>query len=165
MSAVTSTRAALGKGAGPGLTLYTPLLLVEETGTTILDGGPGTKSDLISWRDVYAFDRLTYSAAIGPISKLHKRIVVLAPYASAGPGQENVTLSASVVNMATGERMPVGIELTGKTQNAMMETARFELQTENLQPGRYLLYVYAEDGVSKALAHAQTSFVISAEGK
>ena len=162
-SAVASTRAAIPQAADSALTLCTPLLLVEETGTSILDSGPGMKGDPISWTDIYPFDRATYSAAIGAISKLHKKILVVVPYDSAGPGQAAVTFSASAINMETGKSMPVRVELIGITQNRVMETARFELPTEDLQSGRYLLYVYAEDRVSKALAHAQTSFVISAE--
>ncbi len=162
-SAVASTRAAIPQAPDSALTLCTPLLLVEETGTTILDSGPGMKGDPISWTDIYPFDRMTYTAAIGAVSKLHKKILVVVPYVSAGPEQAAVTLSASAIDMATGESMPVRVELTGMIQNGVMKAAHFELSAEDLQPGRYLLYVYAEDRVSKALAHALTSFIISEE--
>jgi hypothetical protein len=161
MSAVASTKAAVFQPASSDLTLSTPLLLVEEPGMPVLDAGPGKKVDPVAWRDAYSFDMLTHSAAIGPISRTHKKIAALVPYAFTGSGQAKVNLTASIVNQKTGERMPVEVRLTSRTQGAAMETAKFELSTEGLPPGRYLLYVYAEDPVSRTLAHTQTSFIIS----
>jgi VWFA-related protein len=161
MSAVASTKAAVSQPASSNLILSTPLLLVEEPGMAVLDAGPGKKGDPLGWRDAYSFDMLTHSAAIGPISRIHKKIEALVPYACTGSGQATVKLMASIVNQKTGKRMPVEVGLTGRTQGETMETARFELSTEGLRPGRYLLYVYAEDPVSRTLAHTQTSFTIS----
>ncbi len=163
LSAVASTRAAFGKAVGSGLSLCTPLILVEETGTPVLDAGPGKKGDPYTWSEIYPFDRMIFSAALGAVSKVHKKLTVVVPYSSAGQGPATVALSVSVINMATGEQMPAAVELMEKSQNAMMEMARFELPIVDLQPGRYLLYIYAEDSVSRSLAHAQTSFVIATE--
>jgi hypothetical protein len=55
--------------------------------------------------------------------------------------------------------------LTGVTQGPTMETAQFELPTDGLEPGRYLLYIFAQDSESQARAHTQTGFAITAEGK
>jgi VWFA-related protein len=163
MSAVTSTRMAVGAAAPADLKLCSPLILVEEAGTPVVDAGPATKTDPISWKDVYGFDRLSYSAATGAISKSHKRVVVLVPYSAAAAGLANIVFSASIVSRGTGERMPVSVDLAGTTGNADMTVARFEFATEALKPGRYLLYVYAQDCASRTLAHTQTSFTIVAD--
>jgi VWFA-related protein len=165
MSAVASTRVAVGQAGASDLRFCTPLLLIEEAGMPVMDAGPGLKADPVSWKDVYRFDPMWYSVAVGKISKSYQRIAVLVPYASAGVGKGKVVFSASVVNAATGQRAPVGIALTGVTQGATMAAAQFDLPTEGLEPGRYLLYIFAQDSESQASAHTQTSFAISAGGK
>lgn len=165
MSAVGTTRAAVVQGAASNLRLCTPLVLVEGAELPAMDAGPGTKADAVFWKDVYRFDPSSYSVAVGVIPKMHPRIYVLVPFAAAGAGRDNVIFSASVVNAATGQKMPVEIALKGTAPGAAMETAQFEVSTENLTPGRYVLYIYAQDSATKSLAHTQTSFTIAAEGK
>jgi VWFA-related protein len=165
MSAVASTRVTVGQAGASGLRLCTPLLLIEEAGMPVMDAGPGSKGDLVSWKDVYGFDPLSYSVAVGTISKNHQRIAVLVPYAPAGTGGGGVVFSATIVNTATGQRVPAQMALTGVTQGPTMETAQFELPTDGLEPGRYLLYIFAQDSESQARAHTQTGFAITAEGK
>ena len=159
MSAVASTRAAVAKPP-PGLALSTPLLLSPEPGGLYLEASGGRKKGSSDWKSVYPFDRQSVSPIAGAISGLNRKFLAVVPFAFPGGETPDLAISAFVLDGRTGRRLPVEPALVGRTEDGPAGTARLELLLEAVPPGKYVLYVHAEDRVSKTLAHTQTAFVI-----
>jgi len=166
VSAVSSVRAAVRAAPGQGLRLGTPLLLRDETGCAYLDArGPKGRSSM-PWSEVYAYDRTLFAPVAGSVSKLTPRVVAVVPYSVAGAteygtGEPGVAFSARLIDAATGEVLPVAFALVGRNWYPAAEAVSLEFPVAGLAPGRYLLYVTAEDRVSKTLAHVQGALVIT----
>jgi len=163
MSAVASARATIGRLPAAGLTLSTPLLLREETGCLFLEAGDSASGRALGWTDVYPFDRLSVSPTAGTVSGLTRNLLAVVPFAVPAGTSPDVAISAFVLDAGSGRRMAVEPVLVGRTGDGTAGTARLELPVVELPPGRYVLYVNAENRGSKTLAHTQTSFVILPE--
>ncbi len=163
LSLVASTRARVGAPPAATPRLDTPLLLVQETGTAFLEADGKGASRLSSWRDVYSFDRLVYSPATGAVPRFNRKILILLPYSVEAEKTADMGFSVSLVQSASGVKIPVACALAGKTRNGAKETARLELPIDGLEPGDYLLYIFAEDRASQARGHVQTAFTITKE--
>lgn len=163
LSAAASVRAAVRAAPEKGLRLGTPLLLREETGAAYLDAGTPRSRAAISWGEIYAFDRTLLAPVAGRVSSLTPRLTVIVPYAVPGIGEPDVVLSASLISAAGGRALPVAFTLVGRSWHSAAETVALEFPLSSLAPGAYILYINAEDRVSKTLAHAQTSLVISGD--
>jgi VWFA-related protein len=161
LSAVSSVRTSVQAIPDLGLRLGKPLLLKDETGCTYLDGGSAKARTTIPWGEIYAFDRTLLAPVAGPVSRLTPRLTVVVPYAVPGTVEPDVVLSASLISAAGGEALPVAFTLVGRSLHSAAETISLEFRLSGLAPGAYILYIYAEDRVSKTRAHAQSTLVIS----
>jgi hypothetical protein len=166
LSAVSSARSVVRAAPAQGLRLGTPLLLRDETGCAYLDAGAAKGKAAIPWGEVYTFDKAVLAPAVGPVSKLISRLVAVVPYSVAGAteygtNEPDVAFSARLIDAATGEVLPVAFALVGRNWHSAAETVSLEFPVAGLAPGRYLLYVTAEDRVSKTLAHVQTALIIT----
>lgn len=65
------------------------------------------------------------------------------------------------IDAATGKVLPVAFALVKRNWHPAAEAVSLEFPVAGLAPGRYLLYVTAEDRVSKTLAHVQGALVIT----
>jgi VWFA-related protein len=166
MSAVSSVRAAVRAAPREGLRLGTPLLLRDETGCAYLDArGPKGRISM-PWSEVYAYDRTLFTPVAGSVTRLTPRVVAVVPYTIAGAtefgtGESDVAFSARLIDAATGKVLPVAFALVGRNWYPAAQAVSLEFPIAGLAPGRYLLYVTAEDRVSKTLASAQTTLLIS----
>ena len=165
LSAVSSARSVVRAAPAQGLRLGTPLLLRDETGCAYLDAGAAKGKAAIPWGEAYAFDKAVLVPAVGPVSKLTSRLVAVVPYSIAGAteygtNEPDVAFSARLIDAATGEVLPVAFALVGRNWHPAAETVSLEFPVAGLAPGRYLLYVTAEDRISKTLAHVQTALII-----
>ncbi|MEN6311568.1 MAG: hypothetical protein ABFD80_08555, partial [Acidobacteriota bacterium] len=163
LSLVASTRARVGAPPAAAPQFDTPLLLVQEAGTAFLEADAKGESRLPSWRDVYSFDRLIYSPATGAVPRFNRKILILLPYSVEAEKSADMGFSVSLVQSASGVKIPVACGLAGKTRNGARETARLELPIDGLEPGDYLLYIFAEDRASQARGHVQTAFTVMEE--
>jgi VWFA-related protein len=161
MSAVASAKRTVATAPPAGLELHTPLLLAETTGSVFLEAGSGKTRGRVSWTEAYPFDRLKFMPVAGEVPKSLKRVLVVLPYSYRGAAQPEFGLSGSLINAASGERMPVSLSLLEMNQNGPGGVLNLEMPMSGLSPGRYILYIHAEDKVSKAMAHVQTTFVVS----
>ncbi len=159
MSAVASTRAHVA-GETAALGLHTPLLLAPVIFPVYLEAVGVGKADLLSWRDVYLFDRKQYSPQIGEISKGAGKVLVVVPYTISGIEQPNVILSANLIRSATGERLEVPFYSQARFRSGSVEIQHIEFALDDVPPGEYLLYIHAEDTGSRAMAHVQTRLII-----
>ncbi len=165
LSAVSSARSFVRAAPAQGLILGTPLLLRDETGCAYLDAGAAKGKVAIPWGEVYAFDKAALAPAVGPISKLTSRLVAIVPYSVAGAteygtNEPDVVLSGRLIDARSGQAVPVAVTLVGRTWHSAAETVSLEIPLGGLAPGKYLLYINAEDRASRTMASAQTSLVI-----
>jgi VWFA-related protein len=163
MSAVASAKRTVGTTLPAGLELHTPLLLAEATGSAFIEAGSGKTRGRLSWTEAYPFDRLKFTPVVGEVSKSLDSFKVVLPYSFRGAGQPDFGLSGSLINAATGVRMPVSLSLLEMNQNGSVGVLNLEVPMSGLSPGRYILYIHAEDKVSKAMAHVQTTFVVTGD--
>jgi VWFA-related protein len=163
LSAVGSARAAIRAAPERGLRLGTPLLLQEETGGAYLDAGVPTGRASFPWGEVYAFDRTVLAPVAGRVSSFTPRLTAVVPYVVPGTAETEIVLSASLINATGGEALPVVFTLVGRSWHSVAETVSLEFPLSGLAPGAYILYINAEDRVSKTRAHAQTALVISGD--
>ena len=161
LSAVSSTRAAVRAAPGQGLRLGTPLLLRDESGAAYLDAGTAKNKVAIPWGDAYEFDKTALAPAVGPVSKLTSRLIAVVPYAVAGTDEPDVVLSGRLINAVSGRAVPVALTLVGRAWHSAAETVSLEIPLGGLAPGKYLLYINAQDRASKTMASTQISLVIS----
>ena len=160
LSAVGSARAAVRAAQEKGLRLGTPLLLQEETGGAYLDAGIPKARTFVPWGEIYAFDRTVLAPVAGRVSRLTPRLTAVVPYVVPGTAEPEIVLSASLINATGGEALPVAFTLVGRSWHSAAETISLEFPLSGLAPGAYILYINAEDRVSKTRAHAQTALVI-----
>jgi len=161
LSAVRSTRATVRAAAEKGLRLGTPLLLREETGGAYLDAGEPRGRAALAWREVYDFDRKVLAPVAGAVSKLTPRLVAIVPYSVAGTDEPDVVLTGRLINARSGQAVPVAMILVGRTWHSAAETVSLEIPLGGVTPGKYILYINAQDRASKSMASAQTALVIS----
>ncbi|MCJ7487894.1 MAG: VWA domain-containing protein [Candidatus Aminicenantes bacterium] len=161
VSAVSSVQATVRAAPGQGLRLGTPLLLKDETGCAYLDAGAAKGRATVTWGDAYDFDKTALSPAVGPVSKLTLRLVAVIPFAVPGTGEPDVVFSARLIDAATGAVLPVAFALVERNWHPAAQAVGLEFPVVGLAPGRYFLYLTAEDRVSKTLANVQTALIIS----
>jgi VWFA-related protein len=159
LSAVASTLVNIAK-ASADLSLHTPLLIAPASGSVYFEAVGTGQQDLVSWRDVYLFDRKQYFPLVGEISKGVGSVLVVIPYTITGIEQPNVILSANLIRSATGERLPVPFYAQARFRSEPVEIQHIEFSLEDVPPGEYLLYIHAGDPASRAMAHVQTRLVI-----
>jgi hypothetical protein len=106
--------------------------------------------------EIFAYDTSLYSPLLGEIEKGTPEIVAML-YASAAGGEEmSVKFFTRLVHKAT--RMEIPVQISGRRTNA---TLVFTIPTAELQSGRYYLYIFAEDQITKAKASVNTTFVVN----
>jgi len=166
LSAASSVRTSVRAAPRKGLRLGTPLLLTDETGCAYLDAGTARARAVRSWAEDYPFDRTALSPVSGQVTKLAPRVVAVVPYSVAGATEygaagPDVVLSARLINAATGETLPIAFTLMERNWRRDGEAVGLEFSLVDLAPGKYFLYVNAEDRVSKTLANVQTALTIT----
>ncbi len=164
LSAVSSVRASVREPqAATGLRLGTPLLLKATAGETFLEAGAPKGQAILAWREAYDFDRTFLTPVAGTVPKLTQRLEVLVPYAVPGTAEPEVVLTARLIDAASGQAVPVGTALVGRSAHAATETLTIDLPLAGLAPGAYHLYINAEDRVSKTMAGTRTKVTIAGD--
>jgi len=160
LSAASSVRTSVSAAPRQGLRLGTPLLLQDGTGCAYLDAGPAKAPAAVPWAEIYPFDRTALSPVSGQVSRLTPRLLAVIPFCVPEVGEPDVALSARLIDAATGEAVPIAAALAGTSRHGTVETAILEIPVPKLKPGRYFIYVNAEDRASKTNAHSQTVLVV-----
>jgi len=164
LSAVSSVRASVREPqTATGLRLGTPLLLNSAAVGTFLEAGAPKGRAVLAWREAYDFDRTFLSPVAGTVPRLTQRLEVLVPYAVPGTAEPEVVLTARLIDAASGQAVPVGMALVGRSAHAATETLTIDLPLAGLAPGTYHLYINAEDRVSKTMAGTRTTVTIAGD--
>ena len=161
LSAASSVRASVTAAPRQGLRLGTPLLLQDGTGCAFLDMGPAKSPAAVPWAEIYPFDRTALSPVSGQVSQLTPRLLAVIPFCVPGAGEPDVVLLASLIDAATGGAVPVAAALVGTSRYGAVETAVLEIPLPKLKPGRYFVYINAQDRNSRTNAHSQTVLVVA----
>lgn len=159
-AAVASERVHIAKKAFTGLSLHSPLLLVPGGNFAYFEGTGVKKKEAISWKDVYPYDRAQYSPIIGEVPQGTLKLYAVVPCSITGIVLPSITLTAVLINSASGEKIPLTISILNKTLKEDIEIQFVEFPLNNIPPGKYLFYLHAEETGMNLVSYAQTSLII-----
>jgi len=160
LSAVASARATVIKPAVTGLQLGTPLMLEARAGGAFLMARARKSKDVFPWAETYPFDSSLFSPVLSGSPVGATTIQVILPCAVPGGGPSDLALSASLVNAASGARLPVQAAIAGQVRKGPLEIVTLDLPTAGIAAGTYYLHIYAADRVTGSLGHTSTTLVI-----
>ena len=143
-----------------GLALATPLLLAPKSHFSYIESEAVTKT-AFALSDIYPFERSLYSPSIGDIPAGASKIYALLPVTAVGLVQPAVSIAAGLIDAATGKKIELNSSIIHRLTRGDLEIEFLEMSLEGIPPGKYLLYLYAEDAISKAVAFTRTDLVIS----
>jgi VWFA-related protein len=159
-AAVASTWANVAKKAPVGLSLHSPLLLVPGGNFAYFEGTGVKKKEAISWKDVYPYDRAQYSPIIGEVSQGTLKLYAVVPCSITGILLPTITLTAFLINSASGEKIPLTISILNKTLKEDIEVQFVEFPLNNIPAGKYLFYLHAEETGTNLVSYARTPLII-----
>jgi VWFA-related protein len=159
-AAVASERVHIAKKAFTGLSLHSPLLLVPGGNFAYFEGTGVKKKEAISWKDVYPYDRAQYSPIIGEVSQGTLKLYAVVPCSITGILLPDITLTAFLINSASGEKIPLTISILNNTLKEDIEIQFVEFPLNNIPPGKYLFYLHAEEAGTNLVSYAQTPLII-----
>jgi len=157
MSAVASTKTTIVKPQITGLQLGTPLILEAGVGGSYFYESVKKAKEAFPWAEIYPFDSSFLTPVLAKLSAIAPSIQVVIPCAAPGGGQQDLGLSANLVNSTSGERSPIAITRIDKVQKGPREILTLEIRTADIAPGTYYLHFYAQDRASGLLGHTFTT--------
>lgn len=143
-----------------GLAPASPLLLGPQSQFAYLESEATGKTPF-SLSDVYPFERALYSPLSGEIRAGSSKIYALLPISAVGLVQPAIAIAASLVEAATGERIPLRSSIILRSARGELEIEFLEIDLEGIPPGKYSLYFYVQDAISRSVAFVQTSLIIT----
>jgi len=159
-AAVASASAHVTQKPSIGLSLHSPLLLVRESNFAYLEGTGAKKEEEISWKEVYPYDRAQYSPIIGEAPTGTAKLYGVVPCSVKGIFLPNITLTAYFISSSSGEKIPLTLSVVNKSRKADVEIQFVEFSLPNIPPGKYLLYLHAEETGTKFVSYAQIPLII-----
>jgi len=157
--AVASGRAFIPQKATLGLSLHSPLLLVPGSNFLYLEPG-GKKADSAAWKEAYPYDRALYSPVPGEVPAGTPKVFAVVPCSAAGIVQPEITLSADLIDSGSARRFRLPGYVLDKTPKNGSEIFFLELALADIPPGKYTLYLRADEAGTKSVSHSQTSLTI-----
>jgi VWFA-related protein len=164
-AAVATAKTFVAKPLEQGIRLHAPLLLVPGTNASYLEGrlkrtSQARTAPRHSWTSLYPFDDASEVPLLGPPLLGTTRVRAVVPCTICGLDAYRLAFKAVFVNSATGERTEPRVtpEDQVAANGAVIQT--LALSVEGLAPGNYLLYLYAEETVSKSLSYSTAPLTI-----
>jgi VWFA-related protein len=158
-AAVASSSAVIPDDMEEGIRLYPPLLIVPKTDTHYINTRGIRKKagekEFSALSNIYPFDALKFSPLMGELERGTPELFVLSPGVVFGTQNGIVKFYTRLVYEPTWEEIP--IKVTAKKTG---DVFTFMLPTAKLLPGRYYLYLFAEDQDTQARANVNTTFVV-----
>ncbi len=150
--AVASSSIIVLKRFEEGLKLYSPLVLVPGGKGAYLNGSPTEKGrdKPYTLPDFYSFNSGEYKPLVHALSQDTNRLLILLPSSIIGFNKPNMSLSVYLVDLSSGERRVLPLSVLSQQQEGEdVIVYSLELRTENLTPGKYSLYFFADDIVTR----------------
>lgn len=148
--AVSSSSVTIPENLKSGIKLYPPLLLKVERDAFYLKGPP----------PVYPFDKTQYSPLIEEFKRGISRLLAVVRCSVSDIRKPDIKLSASLIYQSTGKEIPITISVLKKYQENNTEIFFIELRTEELQSGKYFLYIFGDEMSTKSNSHVSTIFMV-----
>ena len=162
-AAVASAMANVGARPVSGLSLHSPLLLVQESSFAYLEGVGAKKEEAISWKEIYSYDKSQYSPIIGEAPTGTAKLQALVPCSVKEIFLPNISLTAHLINSASGAKIPVALAVLSKSRKGDVEVQFVEFPLNDIPPGRYSLYFYAEEAGTKFISYSRVPITIQKE--
>lgn len=161
--AVASSSLIIPKIPDSGLSLYSPLLLIPKKNVFYINAtakgkkeGEDEYSALVS---IYPFDTTQYAPLVGELKKETPRLLVLIRCSIFDIPQSEIKMYAQLVYQPTNQTVPLNFKTDTEYQDNNLIFS-LELHPNELEPGRYYLYFFAEETNTQAKAHVNTTFII-----
>jgi hypothetical protein len=150
--AVASSSVHVLKSPKRGIKLYPPLLLKQETDAYYLSEPPG----------VYPLTSREYFPLVDqlPQGTNHLRAAIRCELPEAQPA--DIQLSANLIHSSsgTGGAIPATITILERYHDVDTEIFLLSIQTEELKPGEYFLYLFAVDGQTQSRSGTNAAFQV-----
>ncbi len=140
--AVGSAAVSVPGAPGAEIKLYPPLLLKEQRGSFYLRNP----------YSVYPFDTARYSPVMGQIEKGTKSLFAVLRCSFSGIQDPEIKLSASLIHRLNNaaKKPPAKVLIHKKYHEEDTDIFLIELQTGELKPGEYFLYLLADEGKTQS---------------
>lgn len=158
-AAIASSEAIIPNELEKGIRLYPPLLIIPKTNSIYINTR-GIKKEVgekeySALSSIYPFDALKYSPLLGELERGIPELLVLARGYVLDMPEGVVKFYTRLVYEPTWEEVPIRITVR-KTGGVFT----FTVPTGDLFPGRYYLYLFAEEQDTHARANVNTTFVV-----
>lgn len=161
MTGLASTAVEVPESPPSGLSLRPPLLLVRDIPPVYVSTESVAKRNAPGWKEIYLFDQTRFAPIIGDAPRSASKIFAVIPYSFPGSSAAGFNWTAHLVRLESGERVPLmALPLAGVKAGDLI--AQFlEIPVEGLSPGKYDLYLHAENTASGEAADVRTPLTIS----
>ncbi|MFQ6082479.1 MAG: VWA domain-containing protein [Candidatus Aminicenantia bacterium] len=161
---VGSTTVIVPEASDSGLRLYLPLLLIPEKNAFYIKGSPTEKEksgiEYPSFFNVYPFDYNEYCPLIEELKPEVSKLLAVVRCSIINIQQPEVQFSAYLIHLSTGKKIPLSLSVLNQYQEEDIQIFLIKLPIGGLQPGKYSLYLFAEEMNTKSKSHTSTTFIV-----
>ncbi len=162
--AVASSSAIVPESPDSGIILYPPLLLIPEKNAFYLKGSATGKKEKkgkqISLLDIYPFPYTQYSPLVEGLNQGISKLLAVVRCSTSNIQKPEIRLSAHIIHLSSGKKTPLSLSVLNQSQEEDTQIFLLELQIDELQPGRYSLYLSAEEMTTQSRSHVMTTFLV-----
>lgn len=159
-SAVGSSRVLIPQRPDSGLLLHPPLLLIPEKNVQYLKiaGNEKKEEKNIILSDVYPFPLAQYSPLVQDLDQGTEKIFTVVHCIAPGIKKPDIQLSASLIHIPSGKKVALLPSVLNQYQDQDRHIFFMEIPTGELKPGKYFLFLSAEETSTKSRSHVTTPF-------
>ena len=140
-----------------GFGLYSPLLLIP--GGSLATWDLGTKKNAAPWMDLYSYDRDKFSPVM-EIPSGTARVFAVVPFRIMKSSRPEIRWTAYLIDSTFGGKLPLAPSVVNKTLKGAFAAEFLEFPADDIPPGKYTLYLHAEDAATQARSFAQIPFTV-----
>jgi hypothetical protein len=150
--AVASSSVVVPKNPDHDIKLYPPLLLKPDKDAFYLEKPPA----------VYPFDPNLYFPVVEQLEQGTSSLWAAVRCSFSGIPPPEIQLSANLIHSSSGRgrAIPATITILERYHDADTEIFLLSIQTEELKPGEYFLYLFAADGLTQSRSGTNTTFEV-----
>jgi hypothetical protein len=141
------------EAADQNLMLDPPLLLIPGQETQYLHVFASDKEDAaksVSLLDVFPFQSKEYIPLIGELEQGVSPLFAVLRCIWAGAQEPEIQVSAWIIPEGSDKKMPLACHILSGIPQEEADVLFLEIEVLELQPGKYLLYLLAEDTETKS---------------
>jgi hypothetical protein len=148
-----------------GLRLYPPLLLLPERNTQYLKGSQPEQNEAgeenLPLARLYPFDTAHYAPVVQEIGQgATPRILAVLRCSIINYPESEARLSARLIDLSSGKEAALPTAVLSQSQQDDNKIYLLELETGELKPGRYALYLTAEDTNGNPVSTSSATFIV-----